>query len=86
MEDLHKPAHVGTLVVMREVNIHVDGSNGVLNAVYFIKDDDRVFYVLDTYLVDLYFPIVIHALHICHFYLIVHMQRMPCLIPRPVFL
>ncbi len=51
-QDLDEAAHVGALVAMGQVDVHVDAGHGVLGAVELVQHHDGVGDVLDPHLVD----------------------------------
>ncbi len=53
IEDLHEPAHVGSLKMVGQIHIHVDRGHGLLGALAPVKDSYRVADVLNANLVDL---------------------------------
>jgi hypothetical protein len=64
VQDLHEAGHVGALEVVRQVDVHVEGGDGVLLAVAAVLDPHRVADVLDADLVDGDMPDVLAALHV----------------------
>ena len=51
-QDLDEAAHVGALVAVGQVDVHVDAGHGVLGAVELVQHHDGVRDVLDPHLVD----------------------------------
>ena len=66
IEDLDEAAHVGPLVVVGQIDVHVDAGHGLLGAVPLVADGDRVADVLDPHLVDLDVAVVFQALDVDH--------------------
>ena len=67
VEQLDETAHMGALVFVGQIHIHVDGGYRVLKAVLFVQDADRISNVLDTDLVDgdsAVIPLVLDVFHL----------------------
>jgi hypothetical protein len=52
VENLHKAAHVGAFVVVRQIHGHGNGGNGVLRALLAVGDDQRELEATDADAVD----------------------------------
>ncbi len=69
MEHLDKPAHMGSLVFVRQIHVHIDGGHGVLARVSLVQHSDRVPDILDAHLVDgqvAMIPLVLNIFHPGH--------------------
>ena len=58
VEDFNKSAHVRSLEMLGQADIHVEVTNGMLNAEGFIKNLDRVLNPFNSYLIDINLPVV----------------------------
>ena len=66
VQDLNKPAHMGTLEMVRQIDIHVDGGHRVLHTIFFIKDSDGIGDIFDADLADINSSAVRLALDVFH--------------------
>ena len=67
VEYFNEPTHVGSLEVVPEVGVHVDGADRFLGMVLFVQNDDRISEVLDSYLFDVDLSFVCYILNVYHF-------------------
>ena len=66
MKHLDKPAHVGALVLMGQIDIHIDGGNGVLGAFPTIANGDGVPQIFDPHLVNRNVAVIALVLGVFH--------------------
>ena len=66
-QDFDEPAHVGPLVIMGQVHVHIDAGHRLLGAVFLVPDGDGIADVLDPHLVDIDIAVVFLALDVNHF-------------------
>jgi hypothetical protein len=66
MEHLHESAHMGALIFMRQIDVHVDGSNGMLPPFSAVTHGNGITQILDTHLVDWDIPCITLVLDIFH--------------------
>ena len=64
IEYLDETRHVRALEVVRQVHVHVEAGDGVLDAVALVLDDDRMADALDADLVDRQLAGVGQILHV----------------------
>jgi hypothetical protein len=58
------------LEVVGQVYVHIDRANGVLGAIYFIEDRDRITDALYPDFVDFYVAMVFEALDVSYFFVL----------------
>jgi len=63
---LDEPAHMGSLEVVGEVDIHIDGCIDGLGSVGTVQDNDRVFDALYPYLLNIDLSVVFLVLNVDH--------------------
>jgi hypothetical protein len=66
MKHLDKPAHMGALILMGQIDIHIDRGNGVLGAFPPIANGDRVPQIFDTHLIDRNVAVITLVLGVFH--------------------
>jgi len=66
IQDLHKAAHMGPLIVTGQIHIHVYLGNGLLLSLVFIKDGNRISDPFYTNLINVYISIIFMILDIFH--------------------
>ena len=66
VENFDEARHVGALEVMRQVHVHVEVGDGVLDAAALVRDPNRVADAFDADLVDGDLPGVGRALYVRH--------------------
>ena len=66
MKHLDKSAHMRALVLMRQVDVHIDSGHSVLGAVSTIANRDGVSQVLYSHLIDRNVAIIALILGIFH--------------------
>ena len=66
VQDLNKPAHMGSLEPVRQVDIHIDRRHSMLPLFGFIKDGNRITNRFDANFFDIDAPVIKLALYIFH--------------------
>jgi hypothetical protein len=66
VQDLNKPAHMGSFKPVRQVDIHIDRCHGMLPLFGFIKDGYRITNRFDADFFDIDAPVIKLALYIFH--------------------
>jgi len=66
IEDFNEARHVGALEIVRQVHVHVEIGDGVLDTVALVRHADRVTDALDADLVDGDLPGVDRTLYVRH--------------------
>ena len=66
MEQFDKPAHMGALVVMRQIHVHINGGNCMLKAVASVSNSDWIPQVFNSNFIDWDLAIIRLALNVFH--------------------
>ena len=66
MKHLDESAHVSAFVLMGQIDIHIDGGNGVLRSVAPIANRDRISQIFDTDLINRKVAIISLILNVFH--------------------
>ena len=66
MEDFYKSAHMGALVFMGQIHIHIDVGNGILGSFLPVEYRNRVLKILYPDLVDGNVTVVFFVLNVSH--------------------